>query len=149
MNKYILLSIKPKIIKEIISGEKKFEFRKKLPDLNDESLGIAKKVIIYSSSPEKKIMGSFVIKNFHQEKFNDMMHVVNASQSYRERIYRYFKHEGVCFSMEISDFRVYEQPLTLTSLRLNHNNFGPGQSYRYLYESCSIISELKKLNGSL
>jgi len=47
----VLLSVKPKYAEEIISGRKKYEFRKSIFKRED-----IKKMYIYSSSPVKKII---------------------------------------------------------------------------------------------
>ena len=50
----LLLSIRPEFVEKIISHEKKYEFRKRIFRKNVD------KIFIYSSSPEKKIIGYFV-----------------------------------------------------------------------------------------
>ena len=45
----VLISIKPKYVKKIISKEKKYEFRKNIFKKNVDT------IIIYTTSPEKKI----------------------------------------------------------------------------------------------
>ena len=52
----VLLSIKPKYAELILSGEKKFEFRRSI----FKKPGV-KKVIIYASSPISKVVGEFEI----------------------------------------------------------------------------------------
>ena len=47
----ILLSIKPEYSKNIFNGTKKYEFRKKLAKKSID------KIIVYSSSPEKQVIG--------------------------------------------------------------------------------------------
>jgi len=52
----VLLSIKPKYAELILSGEKKYEFRRAIfrnPDVN--------KIVIYASSPISKVIGEFII----------------------------------------------------------------------------------------
>jgi predicted transcriptional regulator len=72
----VLLSVKPKYANEIISGRKKYEFRKSIFKRED-----IKKMYIYSSSPVKKIIAiwkvsihrehSFVILvSIHREQIN-------------------------------------------------------------------------------
>ena len=56
----ILLSIKPEFVEKIISGEKKFEFRKSLPKRD----GITT-VVVYSTMPVGKVIGEFKVKNTH------------------------------------------------------------------------------------
>uniref|UniRef100_UPI00300D1DFF ASCH domain-containing protein n=1 Tax=Stomatohabitans albus TaxID=3110766 RepID=UPI00300D1DFF len=47
----LLMSIKPQYVKEIFLGNKKYEFRKRL------SYQKCSKIIIYSTSPDKRIVG--------------------------------------------------------------------------------------------
>lgn len=51
MPKTIFLPIKPKYANSIRIGEKKWEFRKKVPK------EVVSKIVVYSSSPEKKVLG--------------------------------------------------------------------------------------------
>ena len=53
----VLLSIKPEYAEKILSGEKRYEFRRALfknPEI--------KKVVIYATSPIKKVIGEFDIE---------------------------------------------------------------------------------------
>lgn len=145
MDKYILLSIQPKIVQEIIEGKKQFEFRKKLPDI--ENSGINKKVIIYSSSPTMKIIGSFVIGSHYHSDFDSLMKTINSTPEYTKRISKYFKEKISCHALEITDLNIYQTPLSLTYLRENFPGFFPGQSYRYLDEN--IIQNIIDKNESL
>jgi len=52
----VLLSIKPKYAEMILSGEKKYEFRRAI----FKKPGISK-VVIYASSPVSKVIGEFEI----------------------------------------------------------------------------------------
>jgi type I restriction enzyme S subunit len=51
----VLLSIKPQYVDEIVKGNKKYEFRKKIFKKKDE----VQEIYIYSTSPVKKIIGYF------------------------------------------------------------------------------------------
>lgn len=145
MKKHILLSIQPRIVDEIITGDKKFEFRKKLPNIKSEA--ISNTVVIYCSSPVMKIIGSFTIGRYFNSAFEKLMIDVGASRSYEHRISKYFKDKTDCHAMEITDLNIYDNPVTLEELRNRYPGFVPGQSYRYL------DSKIKKLiierNGRL
>uniref|UniRef100_UPI003FD808D8 ASCH domain-containing protein n=2 Tax=Methanoregula sp. TaxID=2052170 RepID=UPI003FD808D8 len=52
----VLLSIKPKYVRSIIEGEKRYEFRKAI--FKDRSVN---RIFIYSSAPVKKIVAVFEI----------------------------------------------------------------------------------------
>lgn len=145
MKKTILLSIKPKIIEEIISGDKKFEFRKQFPNI--EKVEINKKIIIYSSTPKMMIMGSFTIGRYLHSDFEKLMSDINATPEYKKRISRYFdKNKDNCHALEITNLNIYPNPLSLNYLRKNFSGFVPGQSYRYLPEN--ILNEIKRQNRS-
>ena len=49
---YVLMSIKPKYVEKILSGEKKYEYRKTLLKKDVES------ILVYSTSPVKKVYGN-------------------------------------------------------------------------------------------
>ena len=134
--KHILLSIQPRIIEEIVSGEKKFEFRRKFPDLNKPD--ISNKIIVYRSSPMMEIWGSFVVKSFYHSDFDTLMKQVKADDAYNRRISKYLIDKESCFAMEISSLNIYNNPLSLEYLRNTYPGFGPGQSYRYLPEDIKL-----------
>lgn len=53
----ILLSIKPEYVRCIFNGTKKYEFRKKLPK------NTIKKIVVYSTFPDKAVVGEVNVKN--------------------------------------------------------------------------------------
>jgi len=145
MDKHILLSIRPKYVKEIKEGIKKYEFRKKFPNTVDSN--ISKTIVLYCSKPTMEIIGSLKIKNHFSSDFELLMKSVNADKIYKERISNYFNDKTLCHALEISDLKIYDHPLSLKYLRENYIGFCPGQSYRYLDNK--IMAELISLNGSL
>ena len=52
----ILMSIKPEYVNKIFSGEKKYEYRKRLCKEKIDT------IIVYSSSPIQKVVGELKIK---------------------------------------------------------------------------------------
>ena len=52
----ILMSIKPEYVDKIFSGEKKYEYRKRLCKEKIDT------IIVYSSSPIQKVVGELKIK---------------------------------------------------------------------------------------
>ena len=52
----ILLSIKSEYVRRIFSGEKKYEYRKRMPKKEIE------KIIIYETSPKKRIVGAAEVR---------------------------------------------------------------------------------------
>lgn len=58
-DKVLLISIKPEFAKKILSGEKTFEFRKKLPKEPVDTM------LIYASSPVQRIIGYAHVDGIH------------------------------------------------------------------------------------
>jgi type I restriction enzyme S subunit len=145
MQKNLLLSIQPRIVKEIVDGKKLFEFRKKLPQMDNNR--ISQIVVIYCSSPKMQIFGSFKLGRYFHADFEQLMTEVNATESYQKRISKYFKDKSSCHAMEITELNIYDIPLGLAELREKFPGFVPGQSYRYLDEK--IVNLIIELNGAL
>ena len=55
----ILMSIKPEYVNKIFDGTKRYEYRKKLCKQRID------KIIVYSSSPIKKIVGELIIEVYY------------------------------------------------------------------------------------
>lgn len=129
--KNILLSIKPRIVKEILSGEKLYEFRRSFPDLNSKK-DISRVVYIYESKPTMAIIGSFKVAEYLRMDFDSLMDVIQADEGYKKRIGTYLFGKDTCHAMKISDIKLFKKPITLEEIRGKIGKFTPGQSYRYL-----------------
>jgi len=121
----VLLSIKPKYVEEIKKGNKKYEFRKK---------GFSKKSIneayIYSTSPIKKIIGSFKIKSIIKD------HPKNLWATYKDfsgisedEFFKYFGNREIGFAIEINRFKMFQNPIDPERMI---PNFVAPQSFRYI-----------------
>ena len=58
----ILLSINPKYVEKIFSGEKKYEYRRNI--FKNKNIDT---IVMYSTSPIKKVVGEFKIKNIIED----------------------------------------------------------------------------------
>ncbi len=58
MTKHVLISIKPRYAKKIWCGEKRYEFRRAIPQ---EHVPLATRFYVYESAPVKRIVGYFVV----------------------------------------------------------------------------------------
>jgi predicted transcriptional regulator len=120
----LLISIKPKYTKKIISGEKKFEYRKKLFK-NDIQM-----IFIYSSSPEKKIIGYFKYAGYSFGIPADIWEETKHLSGITETEYKtYFLNKEIAFAIKINDLVVYKNPIDPYTL---NNNFWPPQSFMYI-----------------
>lgn len=130
------MSIKPKYVSRIISGEKKFEFRKSIFKRDVE------KVYIYSSSPQKQIVGYFKIKNIlhsHPKQLWD--ETKEFSGINKKEFDEYYENKDLGYAIEIEEFIELKNYLSPYEY---YNNFNAPQSFFY-FNQCIIDS--KEQNG--
>jgi len=103
----IVLSIKPKYVKEILSGAKQYEFRKQI--FKNESV---KTVFIYSSSPKKKIVACFrvgkIVKghpDFLWEQFRDVSGISE------KEFFEYFSDRDTGYAIKIDELEQFPEPV--------------------------------------
>jgi len=120
----IFLPIKPKYAFGILSGEKKFEFRKTNFSKNVE------KVIVYASSPYKKILGFFSVKAIHKlspkeswKKFGDWGIIA------KDEYFEYFDGKKTAISIEVDEVVKFNNHIEPRSMSLK-----VPQSYSYVHE---------------
>ncbi|MBQ9277518.1 MAG: ASCH domain-containing protein [Lachnospiraceae bacterium] len=120
----MLLSINPKYVKEILNGKKKYEYRKFRcrSDVN--------KIIIYSTAPEKKVVGEAEIEEIIED---EKMKVWNITKNYSGISYdfyeEYYKEKKYAYAYRLKNIIEYEEAKSLSDYGVD---YAP-QSYRYLY----------------
>lgn len=120
----VILSIKPEFAEKIFDGTKKYEFRRaifKNPDV--------KRVVVYSSSPVKKVIGEFEIEAIlthpPEKLWSKTKRYSGISQDY---FFEYFGDKDVGFAIKIKSTRLYDKP---RCIREDYDLFPP-QSFLYL-----------------
>jgi predicted transcriptional regulator len=121
----ILLSIKPEYVNKILSGEKKFEFRRfsrlKSP---------VKVVVIYATQPVGKVVGEFEVDDFIQESPEKLWELTYQFAGVEKHFFDdYFKGKSIGAAFKIGNVCTYDEPLSLEELG---NNIRAPQSFRYL-----------------
>ncbi|WP_141604480.1 ASCH domain-containing protein [Terrilactibacillus laevilacticus] len=105
----VLLSIKPEFVEGIISGEKKYEYRKSIFKRNDVS-----SVVVYATKPYGKVVGEFEIENIL---IDDPGNIWNQTKEFsgitKSFFNSYFEGRKKGVAIQIRDFRKYENPLDL------------------------------------
>lgn len=121
--KSLILSIKPAYAEKILSGEKKYEFRKKLCRENID------KIYLYATSPVKKIVGEVeVLERCFMEK-DKLWEGAQKWAGITVDFYKqYFQKQAYAGAYGLGETIRYENPLELASLGIN---FVP-QSYAYI-----------------
>ena len=133
MNKMkVLLSVKPKYAELIMRGLKKYEFRKVV--FRDKD---AKYAYVYSSSPVKKIVGTFRIGSITEDRPSSLWNQLKGYSGMEgDEFFDYFRNREKGFAIEIRDVIRFEDPLDPRELI---PGFVPPQSFCYLKE-LSIMS---------
>jgi len=117
----VLLSIKPEYVDEILNGNKKYEFRKTIFRRND-----IENIFIYSTAPEKKIVGFFKVGKILSENPKVLWNTLKEHSGIeKEDFFKYFRNKDIGFAIEIRDLRILDEPKHLESVY-------PPQSFCYI-----------------
>lgn len=122
--KAILLSIKPEFAHKIFDGTKKYEFRKKV--FKDENI---RKVIVYASSPEKKVLGEFDIDRILTGTPNEIWQQTKDVSGITHDFYNdYFAEKEIAYAIKVASTREYARQKDL----IDYNILYAPQSFAYV-----------------
>ena len=119
----VLMSIKPKFVEEIFSETKTFELRKKIFKSSINA------IVIYSSSPKKKVVGEIIIDRIISSTPNHLWesHKNNLGISEKE-YFKYYKNSKVAYAIKIKKVIKYKKELELKDFGIEK----APQSYQYI-----------------
>lgn len=104
----ILMSIKPVYVDKIFEGTKKYEFRK------TKCKNEPNRIIIYSTSPIKKVVGELIIEEIL---FDDKEIIWNKTNMYsgikKDKYDNYFKNKKYAVAYKIGKYIKYDIPKEL------------------------------------
>lgn len=133
----VILSIKPEFVSKIITGFKKFEYRRKIFRENFES------VIVYATSPIKAIVEQFLIDGIL---YHDLDKLWDETSDWsgidKKFFYEYFKGLKKGYAIKIGQFYSYNVPLRLNDLGM----LTPPQSFVYCSWDNNIYSNARLNN---
>lgn len=122
----VLIAIKPKFANKILTGTKKYEFRKTAFSKDVD------KAIVYASSPISKIIGEFTIDKILSgspvEIWQETKDYAGISEAYFQN---YFKNKTISYAIKIKSYCRYKKPIDLEEIGLQ---YAP-QSFVYLKNS--------------
>lgn len=122
----ILLSIHPEFTEKISSGEKRFEFRTRVPS----SLALDPLVLVYATAPVSAIVGFFRVGRILSLPPTPLWtQTKTAAGISRARFREYFKGRTTACALEITEFRAFVHPCSLETLRGSQK---PPQSFAIL-----------------
>ena len=104
----ILLSIKPRFVEQILNGEKRFEYRKHVPERH------VNKIIIYSSSPVCAVVGEAdVAEILSGTPINIWNTTKNQSGIDAKFFFDYFDDRSVAYAYKLKNAKKYTKPKKL------------------------------------
>lgn len=127
LNRDILLSVKPAYANLLVDGIKTIELRRKFPTAPVAGT----RIVIYSSSPEKLVIGDCEIKEILHLPTNKLWSSVATEALVAKDFFdSYFDGLDSGFGIRVWKARRYKKPIPLVSV-LGKKAVAP-QSYRYL-----------------
>ncbi|MEE9151823.1 MAG: ASCH domain-containing protein [Thermoplasmata archaeon] len=122
----IILSIKPEYAEKILIGFKRFEFRKQIPR---RQIHI---VYIYSSYPEKMIVGKFRIRRIIKGTPDEIWERCGANGGIeKERFFSYFGGRSTGYGFEIDQVERFDPPI---DPKKKNGEFKAPQSFAYIQD---------------
>ena len=120
----VLLSVKPEYVQRIFAGTKKFEYRRMIFKEKE-----VKTVVVYASSPVRKVVGEFTIGRIICKAPESLWLTTKEFAGIDEmRFYNYFAGKGLGYAIEILN------PLRYSVAKDLMSNYGchPPQSFVYI-----------------
>jgi predicted transcriptional regulator len=105
----VLLPIKPKYVDKILSGEKKFEYRKKAP-----TLWSVDGIVIYATAPVKKIVAQVKVEYIWEDGFEYIWEGTKEYAGISKPEYdKYFENTDIAYAYALGEVVEFKRPLTL------------------------------------
>ena len=131
----ILISIYPEYVDEIKKGIKKYEFRKGFSKKRRSKLISQRYVAVYESMPRSFITLIFKIgKIYEDDIFNIWEKFGNQSGITKDYFFGYYHGRNRGVAIQIKDFFILKNPITLKEIRKNYPKFIPPQNFYQLSE---------------
>lgn len=131
-SKTILLSIHPCFVEKIFSGEKKFEFRKRIPtDIQT--------VIVYATAPIKQIVAIIEVEDVLQGTPMNIWRQTKECSGLTYKFYKsYYKGKSAAYAIKFKNVYRLESPQSISIFK--EVKSAP-QSYVYIRESNKVLTE--------
>lgn len=121
----VILSIKPEFAQKILSGQKRYEFRKRAFK-NENVL----RVVIYATQPVGAIVGEFTIKQIHRDAPERLWSLTSEYAGISKDFFdAYYKGHTSAVAIQVDKVTEYQ---TLLDPDILFDSFHPPQSFIYL-----------------
>jgi predicted transcriptional regulator len=108
----VLLSIKPEYVNRIRSRSKKFEYRKKSFTSKD-----IKRVLIYETSPVKKVVGFFIVEEVIKDTPENLWRMSDGHSGISHHDFMdYYGEADLGYAIRIGRTKFFKEPYDLNSL---------------------------------
>jgi predicted transcriptional regulator len=125
MQTSVLLSIKPEFAEKILSGQKRYEFRRVL--FKSKSVS---RIFIYASSPVQRIVGEFEIEEILELSKRRLWKRTSRHSGINKAYFdKYFAGSGKAFAIKVCRPLRYSTPIPLRHIC---DTDRPPQSFMYL-----------------
>lgn len=140
MSNILLLSIRPEYANKIFDRTKTVELRRVRPRLLNEG----DRVVVYVSSPQQAVVGSFKVDNIVEKPVTELWEEVEKLAGIsHEDFYDYYYGVRLGVGIFLKDIHRFSQPVELHRLRNKLPNLKPPQSFRYLTDNqFNIVTSL-------
>lgn len=126
----LLLSIKPKYVDLILSGEKRVELRRLRPSIDSGQ------ALIYASSPRMELVASFRIASVVRAPLRMLWQSFREVAGVTRREFdAYFVGQQTGVAICIAEVAEFHEPIPLTDIRAAWKGFHPPQVFRYVEQS--------------
>ena len=120
----ILMSIKPQYVEKILSGNKKYEYRKNRAKRNDID-----KIIIYSTAPVMKVVAEVDIEEIIESTPDILWKKTKLESGITEEFfYKYYKNKTTAVVYKLGNIKIYDKPKSLNDIGVKY----VPQSFIYL-----------------
>lgn len=136
--KYAIFAVRPGIAEALVQGEKGVEFRRVRPSLDPGAV-----IYVYSSSPVRAIIGTFVSGDMVSGVPNSLWKRFAAVAGIPRSLFAsYFDGSSCGCAITVEQPRVWQTPLSLDTIRSHIPGFRPPQSYMFMGEGDPLLALL-------
>lgn len=132
----IILSIKPQFVEAIFTGRKRFELRRRRPEIEPGTV-----VYVYCTAPQQAIVGRFTCPSVHMGGPGELWTRFGPFSCVSvEEFLTYFRGVKIGYALEIAQVRPWAEPVGLAALRRIAPRFWPPQFYRRISPAEPLLS---------
>lgn len=120
----ILISIKPEYVNEILSGRKKYEYRKVKAKKDNVD-----KMIVYATAPIMKVVAEIEILNILEDSPDSVWECTKKYSGISKSFYdKYYENRNIAIAYQLGKIKKYDKPKELSELGILYSP----QSFVYI-----------------